>query len=1557
MNHSSSSLLLQKESVLGGPITCVAFIPTTTSSTVRSTSHHHYHSTTSTCNDNNVRIDDHSNNKTEQQQVHPNDVILPLLYSHGPYINRIDNVLLVNTTTDDSIINNNNDDNINVNDVNVKSHNKDTKTKKQNDDQLLVFPNGGIIHGIRYCNVVIDNDTNDNGTTTTTTKKLLFIGIIFGGQQMSFIHTGVTERKEIQHHQTAININDKDGTEKHQEQHHEQEQQQKHSMIRRQHIEVEEPMSIIQIQQPKEQQQNQQQKQQKDNTVLLLSDWIWDCRCIPIDDYQSNHHHHNTSMNQQQQQQQPNNHFKHQTNSNNNNDDTSSSSVNIIGEYNVFMGLAHNTVECWKIQIMIQQSQKTVSIQTIRYHIYRSHIHCISYCMDINLYGTSVAFGTVSNEIVVWDIPSLLSATSQSDAIVTTTTSTHRINHNTNATDTTIQNTCYKLRGHQGVIHSVQFCCDYNNHNINNHDVLLASASDDRSVRVWQQKKNCNNNDDEYNEEWLLLWTGWGHTSRGWYVKFATIISNNNNHYHYNVLLSTGEDGTLRIWDYNKNNEHYDDTSVQQQEQKHDSTSKIDHTDNDDMLIVLRGHSCQCIWNVDYNNQYNIAVTAGNDGTIALYNIHSYMNHNPNHISNHNDMNNKIDNNTIISSNCCNETIIHNNHMKQNKQQQILTNLLQQSISVPDYRFITTNDDKNITLQQQQVVTPAIPQQLCNNNMDENNNLNDSDIMSNTDVTLLSTTKQKSNKKKQKQKKHGNNNNNKIIQQVVVGMTFFTKDEIRYLAIATRNGSFMYVDVSSSLTSCNDDQWIHCEPWYNTKPFKLMNDQDQYEHDSSNFNIQSNNNGCCMKIHPKCFMTVIGTTSGNIILYPIRLKEKTKMTSELTSERNHIMLCAYEQRAVQKLVWINDHILLSFHAKSAVWWVFDPVQIECDNVDNSYQRILVSTTILHTNTNGMGICCAYHDTSNLLAIGDTRGNIIIFSIIKNNNDTTTTNLSSVLLPYCTLSRVHQKEHVACIVWNDQSRISSVGNDGCIVESIIIHCPDGTATIQKLLSIPIGGYTGLSHIWLLPNNKVISDTSSSSSSSLLEYNNNHDRVIVGGYHGNRFAIIDVNTGYEFFSIDTGGRQRSMEVYMSTNKTSDYPLGIVTAVCANLKNGLNDIIIKTISHQTNIQHQIIDYSIGIPCHGETIFDLCWFPLVPTFQTLALLTGSEDCTSKIFIYHNKTWIATKLLPPQVSGIRAVCSSSSCNRTDSTTSCSTLIVLGGKLNIECYLVNVTEQMNIDIIHLCTGILPDRFSIDHRINCLKAVPLSTKQNDNVTTYVVVTGDSNGSCYFYLISDIPCTKTTVGKLLYRHERPIISLDIVICDTLLFLFLGTTEGDLLVFAVNTNTDFSNWNEVHHQNPLLIRYRAHQMGTNALSARRINDDSGDSDCYTIRVCSGGDDQRLSLIDIKAKMISGLHNPELLMVTKSYFDNAALSALKGVKLIQHNQIVTTGYDQRLSLWSYDDDKLVPKKMVPIDIGDVNCLASCELENGKHIFAVGGAGIEIVSLDCGDKATLRLR
>jgi hypothetical protein len=210
-------------------------------------------------------------------------------------------------------------------------------------------------------------------------------------------------------------------------------------------------------------------------------------------------------------------------------------------------------------------------------------------------------------------------------------------------------------------------------------------------------------------------------------------------------------------------------------------------------------------------------------------------------------------------------------------------------------------------------------------------------------------------------------------------------------------------------------------------------------------------------------------------------------------------------------------------------------------------------------------------------------------------------------------------------------------------------------------------------------------------------------------------------------------------------------------------------------------------------------------------------------------------------------------------------------------------------------------------------------------------------------------------------------------------------------------------------LLAQYPSHSMGTNSISMKcRVrehnisSDENNTSETIEILICSGGDDQAitLSVFELSVYHHSGISqsNTDLVsfdMQCKSIcrINGAAGSALKGIRLIDYSSpsinndsklgVVSVGYDQRLYFWSWNlhstystlnendysstatnDICNIPLESIRVctakdscspltfscgnmvTIGDVNALTCTVDHTGDTVISVAGEGFQCYSL-----------
>ena len=630
----------------------------------------------------------------------------------------------------------------------------------------------------------------------------------------------------------------------------------------------------------------------------------------------------------------------------------------------------------------------------------------------------------------------------------------------------------------------------------------------------------------------------------------------------------------------------------------------------------------------------------------------------------------------------------------------------------------------------------------------------------------------------------------------------------------------------------------------------------------------------CLSISAHC-IAAVGTTRGDVVL------KKMGNSVECTVLDGRIF------KAVQGLSWIQDDVLVSFHIKGImVLWKVHESPLSA-----------VRSMILNTTTDNIPTCLYAFENGRQFVAGDSRGNIALFDL----GDGSPVEEEVKATDVC--QRLHAKEHVNNIISLIPGRVLSLGNDGFMSECSFT---DGGKLIRGTC-VPIAGLSGASKIWAHGGGDFPAS------------------ILVSGYYGNTFRVVDFTHRYELMSVDTGGRQRMMSHVLASRSGRQMTTSV--AVCASRKDGRNELLLYSSLQSNNQKEHLTTH--GVALHGEPVYDACLFATRDDASYTALLSGSEDGTVKLSILDRTDIQESFHLPPQESCVRAVAASR--RPTSSTT---LLAICGGKLMIDFYLVEDTNEStfcreNLFVRQVGKGRLHDKADIDHRVNAVAAVP------NGGSSHLVVTGDSNGSVHCFVLREDGKTKGLFvpGTLFLTEARPILSLDIVSCSkSRHLLFVGTTAGDVSVWLVSPDLTASR----------LCVYQAHQMGTNSICTS-ILDESAES--IQVLTASVGDDQALTVTEVV--IISGNDNhadgmPSCEILSKSTTPEACSSALKGCHFITTTQFAICGYGQRLSVWEWSSkggNQLLAS--APIDVSDVNALSYC-----KGLAAIGGEGIEMIEL-----------
>ncbi len=218
------------------------------------------------------------------------------------------------------------------------------------------------------------------------------------------------------------------------------------------------------------------------------------------------------------------------------------------------VGLAHNFVEVWALDLSSSAGKSPERLLRVMC----AHERGVLYHMALREADgvLCVAAGTIYSHILVWELPPggapCSAAPRHAEAIVRE-----------------------RLEGHEGSVYRVRWSpCG----------TMLASASDDRTVRLWRLA--C------AGQQAMLLWTGWGHEGRVWDVDFcgarATASSPGS-------IVSCSEDGTARVWDGERGA----------------------------CLSTLRGHCGKHVWRLavrrDDGSGGSTVATGGHDSAVKLW--------------------------------------------------------------------------------------------------------------------------------------------------------------------------------------------------------------------------------------------------------------------------------------------------------------------------------------------------------------------------------------------------------------------------------------------------------------------------------------------------------------------------------------------------------------------------------------------------------------------------------------------------------------------------------------------------------------------------------------------------------------------------------------------------------------------------------------------------------------------------------------------------------------------------------------------------------------------------
>jgi WD40 repeat protein len=506
--------------------------------------------------------------------------------------------------------------------------------------------------------------------------------------------------------------------------------------------------------------------------------------------------------------------------------------------------------------------------------------------------------------------------------------------------------------------------------------------------------------------------------------------------------------------------------------------------------------------------------------------------------------------------------------------------------------------------------------------------------------------------------------------QNIFGFEFYGGDPHRKLIMASRSGSL----ISFDLSTC---KWVKHGSWSKGITTRVY--------------AVNPTNASCIAVHPCNNVIAVGTSKGEVILSSISDTENV----------HKLLFSSHKYHGIRSLHWLDSYNMLAFHVNGIIlWWKLDIFSSEMDLEYCSVRKPSLRF-VLSMKRDGLKVgspTAYFHDNkTKLFYVGDSRGNISVFDCESGKVD------GSVLSCLDIISFAHKKEHVTDIIASSNGKgIISVGNDGFLHEAHLVN-HSGRIKLLSILRRPVSCLSNISFIW----------RESSKSKG--------EKIIVGGYNGNRFIVWNLSMGYQLLNIDSGLRNRQMKLWIQFHD-GIRPASHCLAILVSDKSGPEKLFMHSHLHYINRASPSL-YNLGVPCHGETILDVALLQCEARHKIL-MATGSNDCRIKLHCLEGMRSYLIIELPPHESCVRAVCFSKH-NGSKS----SLLVTTGGKLQMSFYRIEEQIDESFDVTFLGRSVPLKKPEVDQRMNAVHALPLEDCANYCMKSHIVLSGASDGALH------------------------------------------------------------------------------------------------------------------------------------------------------------------------------------------------------------------------------------
>lgn len=273
-------------------------------------------------------------------------------------------------------------------------------------------------------------------------------------------------------------------------------------------------------------------------------------------------------------------------------------------------------------------------------------------------------------------------------------------------------------------------------------------------------------------------------------------------------------------------------------------------------------------------------------------------------------------------------------------------------------------------------------------------------------------------------------------------------------------------------------------------------------------------------------------------------------------------------------------------------------------------------------------------------------------------------------------------------------------------------------------------------------------------------------------------------------------------------------------------------------------------------------------------------------------------------------------------------LVSAGGRAQMQCYRLLIGWDMqrlvpSCQVIQVASHRLDEQW--ERRRNRHKTVKMDPETrymsvavvDENTDCVLLALACSDGALRLFSVSEVKHQIVMLWETFY-HERCVLSVTTSSLDDgkdnrCKLLFSAATDGKIAVWDLTEASSFSDgtWSSAAAPPIPCLSIPSHQSGVNSLAVWTEKLGQQEDGCL-VTVISGGDDGQLTVSTISVRYAEGKHSGgsrgfsqmskppvQLNFLSQSHIPLAHAAPLTAVKLLGQGLVVSTSSDQRVCLW----------------------------------------------------------